>query len=128
MASLNCVTSNSADLSLLHFLQDRLREDIDLVLSHTPMLGVQVNNSEFEDRFLDRAGLLSRVRTELAIVGFTVESMQAEQGPPPIGLSTFEGGPATDLGSEVLKLLAARYGEHPDYRAEWRPQVQLPRL
>lgn len=74
------MTPTSGDLSLLHFLQDRLKQDIELILSDTPILGIEVNNAEFEHRFLDRAGLIHRVRTELGMLGLTVESMQAEQG------------------------------------------------
>ncbi len=122
------MTTKPGDLSLLQFLQDRLRQDIELVLSDTPIFGIRVNNSEFQNRFLDRAGLLHRVRTELAIVSLAVESMQAEQGSPPTNVSSFEGGPVTELGSGVLKLLAARYADHPNYRTEWTPQVVLPRL
>jgi hypothetical protein len=124
---LDRVTKTPGDLSLLHFLQDRLRQDIDLTLSNTPILGIEVNDPEFERRFLDRAGLLHRVRTDLAVVALAVESLQAEQGTPPASVSSFEGGPVTELGSGVLKLMAARYSDHPDYRAEWRPQVELPR-
>jgi hypothetical protein len=125
---LDRVTTTPGDLSLLHFLQKRLRQDIELILRDTPIFGIEVNNSEFERRFLDRAGLLHRVRTELAIVALAVEAMQAEQGSPPASTSSFEGGPVTDLGSDVLKLLAARYSDHPDYQAEWQPQLELPRL
>jgi hypothetical protein len=124
---LDRVPSTPGDPSLLHFLQDRLRQDIDLILSDTPIIGLEVNDSESASRFLDRTGLLNRVRTELAIVALIVESMQAEQGPPPVTVSSFEGGTVTDLSSQVLKLLAARYAEHPDYRSEWQPQVELPR-
>jgi hypothetical protein len=122
------VTTTNGESSLLHFLQDRLRQDIDLILSDTPIFGIEVNDSEFERRFLDRAGLLHRVRTELAVVALTVESMQTEQGSPPASVGSFGGGPVTELGSSVLKLMAARYAEHPDYRAEWQPQVGLPLL
>lgn len=128
LATLDRVTTTPRDLNLLHFLQDRLRQDIELVLSDTPVFGILVNNSEFQNRFLDRAGLLHRVRTELAMVSLAVESMQAEQGSPPANVSSFEGGPVTELGSGVLKLLAARYADHPDYRTQWAHQVVLPRL
>jgi hypothetical protein len=122
------MTSTSDAPGLLRFLQDRLREDIGLIISDTPVFGVQVNDPEFERRFLDRSGLLNRVRTELALVALTVESMQSEQGPPPVALTSFEGGPVTELGSEVLKLLAARYAEHPDYQDEWHPALEPPLL
>lgn len=93
---------------------------------HPSVQQTQVNDPEFESRFLDRSGLLTRVRTELALVALTTESMQDEQGRPPAARASFEGGPVTDLGSQLLKLLAARYADHPDYRADWRPAVELP--
>ena len=123
LATLDRVTKTPGDLSLLHFLQARLRQDVELILLDTPIFGIQVNQPEFERRFLDRAGLLHRARTELAIVTLAVEAMQAEQGSPPASTSSFEGGPVTDLGSDVLKLMAARYSDHSDYRTEWQPQV-----
>src|SRR4249919_3774449 len=101
MARLGHVTTTSDDLGLLRFLQDRLTQDIELILFGTPLFGVKVSDSEFERRFLDRSGLLNRVRTELALVALTVESMQTEQGTPPVAASSFEGGPVTHLGSEV---------------------------
>ena len=99
-----------------------------MILSDTPIFGIEVNDPEFERRFLDRDGLLHRVRTELAMVALAVESMQAEQGSPPASVRSFVGGPVTEFGSGVLKLLAARYADHPEYRPEWRPEVGLPRL
>lgn len=122
------LTTTPGDLSLLHFLQERLRQDIELILLDTPIFGIEVNRPEFERRFLARAGLLHRARTELAIVALAVEAMQAEQGSPPASTTSFEGGPVTDLGSDVLKLMAAQYSDHSDYRAEWQPQAGLPRL
>ena len=122
------VTTTPGAPSLLHFLQDRLRQDIDLILYNTPLIGVRIDDPTFEGRFLDRAGLLHRVRTELAVVSLIVESLQAEQGSPPASAGSFEGGPVTALGADVLKLMAARYAGHSDYRAEWRPQVELPKL
>lgn len=120
------MSATPADLSLLRFLQDRLNQDIELIVGDTPLVGVGVKDAEFERRFLDRAGLINRVRTELTIVSVTVDSMRAEQGPAPVDANSFEGGPVTALGSELLKLLAARYSDHSDYRSEWRPNVQLP--
>lgn len=128
MTTFDRVTTPPRDLSLLQFLQDRLKQDIDLILSNTPVVGVDVNDSRFEDRFLDRAGLLHRVRTELALVALTVEAMLAEQGSPPASIGSFDAGPVTELGSEVLKLMAARYADHSAYRQEWQPKVELPRL
>ncbi|GCD89919.1 DUF6221 family protein [Nocardioides sp. LS1] len=122
------MNTTSDDPGLLRFLQDRLRHDIGLILMNTPMFGFHVNDAAFERRFLDRSALLNRVRTDLALVALTVESMEEEQGRPPAAATSFEGGPVTGLGSEVLKLLAARYSNHPDYRPEWRTGVELPKL
>ena len=121
------MTTNK-DPSLLRFLQDRLSEDVDLTIEDTPMFGFLVNNAEFERRFLDRAALLNRISTDRTIVALMVEAMQAEQGMPPASPILFEGGAATDLGSGVLKLMAARYSAHPDYRTEWTPPVRLVEL
>ena len=49
----------------------------------------------------------------------TVIAMQEEQGSPPPGAKYFESGPVTALGTEVLKTMAARYADHPDYQADW---------
>lgn len=118
----------TTDPSLLHFLQERLSQDVDLILFDTPMFGLEVNNPEFERRFLDRAALLHRVRTDLALLARCVEAMQEEQGSPPAGATSFESGPVTALGSDVLKLMAGRYADHPDYRVEWRHGFKLPAL
>jgi hypothetical protein len=118
----------ATDPSLLRFLQDRLTQDIDLILSDTPMFGLEVNDAEFQRRFLDRAALLQRVQTDRALVALNIEAMQDEQGSPAAGTSSFESGPVTRLGSEVLKVMAARYADHADYRFDWRPSVQLPPL
>ena len=118
----------TTDPSLLRFLQDRLSQDADLILSDTPMLGLEVNNPEFERRFLDRAALLHRVRTDLALLGRCVEAMQEEQGSPPVGATSFESGPVTALGSDILKLMAGRYADHPDFRVDWGHGLELPAL
>jgi hypothetical protein len=116
VARVGCVAH---DLSLLRFLQTRLSEDIDLIIKGTPMFGLEVNNPEFERRFLDRVNLLDRVRTDQVIFAMTASAMQDEQGSPPARASSFEGGPVTTLGSNVLKSLAGRYSDHPDYRLDW---------
>ena len=105
--------------SLLAFLQDRLEQDIGLVLGDTPVFGLEVNDPEFERRFLDRGALLRRVRTDQELIAMTVAAMQEEQGSPPAGAGSFVGGPVTSLGSELLKTMAARYADHPDHRDEW---------
>lgn len=119
------MTTTRDDPSLLRFLQDRLSQDVDLIMADTPRFDGAVNNPEFERRFQDRSGLLHRIQTDRTIVALTVEFMQAEQGSPAVGASSFEGGPATSLGSGVLKLLAGRYADHPDYLAEWAADVAL---
>ncbi|WP_407669760.1 DUF6221 family protein [Nocardioides sediminis] len=93
-----------------------------------PDVGLEVNDAEVERRFLDRAALLQRVQTDRALVALNIEAMQDEQGTPAAGASSFESGPVTRLGSEVLKVMTARYADHSDYRFDWRPSVQLPRL
>jgi hypothetical protein len=90
----------TTDPSLLRFLQERLSLDVDLILFDTPMFGLEVNNPEFERRFLDRAPLLHRVRTDLALLARCVEAMQE----------------------------ADRYADHPDYRVDWRHGFELPAL
>jgi hypothetical protein len=105
--------------SLLSFLQDRLSQDIDLILSDTPIFGLEVNDPEFERRFLERGALLQRVRTDQALIAMTIAAMQDEQGSPPAGANSFVSGPVTALGSDVLKTMAARYADHPDYQADW---------
>ena len=111
--------AHGANPSLLSFLQDRLNQDIGLILSDTPVFGLEVNDPEFERRFLDRGALLQRVRTDQTLVAMTIAAMQEEQGSPPAGASSFESGPVTALGSDVLKTMAARYADHPDYQADW---------
>lgn len=111
-----CVTR---DRSLLAFLQQRLEHDIGLIIADTPVFGLEVNDPEFERRFLDRGALLQRVRTDQSLVAMTVAAMQEEQGSPPPGAASFVGGPVTALGTEMLKTMAARYSDHPDYQAEW---------
>jgi hypothetical protein len=101
---------------------------VDLILFDTPMFGLEVNDPEFERRFLDRAALLYRVRTDLALVARCVEAMQEEQGSPPAGATSFESGPVTAFGSDILKLMAARYADHLDYRDDWRHDLELPAL
>lgn len=118
----------TTDPSLLRFLQDRLSQDVELILFDTPIFGLEVNNPEFERRFLDRASLLHRVQTDLALLARCIEAMQEEQGSPPAGVTSFESGPVTELGSGILKFMAARYADHPDYRADWRPGLDLPGL
>lgn len=105
--------------SLVRFLQDRLNQDVDLILADTPIFGLEVNDPEFERRFLDRGALLERVKADQALVAMTLSAMQEEQGSPPAGASSFESGPVTALGSDVLKTMAGRYAGHPDYQAGW---------
>lgn len=124
--SLTEVTSKSDPTSLLRFLQDRLREETPLIIDNTPIFGIPEQDPEFESRFLERRALVRKQRTTLAIITLTVESMQAEQGMPPASAETFVPGPVTNLGTDLLKLIAALYEDHPDYQRDWRPDVQLP--
>jgi hypothetical protein len=57
-----------------------------------------------------------------------MEAMQEEQGSPSAGATSLESGPVTALGSDMLKLMAARYADHPDYRVDRRPGLELPGL
>lgn len=118
----------TTDPSLLRFLQDRLSEDVDLILFDTPIFGLEVNNPEFERRFLDRGSLLHRAQTDRALLARCIAAMQEEQGSPPAGATSFEGGPVTELGSDMLKFMATRYANHPDWRVDWRPGLDLPGL
>lgn len=114
-------------VSLLKFLMDRLDEDVALILGDTPVFGIEVNDALFEHRFLSRSGLLQRTRTEQAQVALVAEAMQAEQGAPPEAAVDFVPGPVTVLGSQLLKLLATRYAEHPEYEKDWAPDAGIPR-
>lgn len=66
--------------------------------------------------------LLERLRDEprdLKIVGLLMSAMKDEQGDPPV---VPEVAPVTEVGSQILKLIAATYADHPDYQTEWAPQ------
>lgn len=115
-------------MSLVRFLLDRLHEDLELIIGDTPMFGVEVNAPRFEQQFLSRAGLIQKTRTELAEVSLIIQAMQSEQGIPPAAAIDFEAGPVTILGDRLLKLLAARYSDHPEYEQRWVPAVELPGL
>jgi hypothetical protein len=67
--------------------------------------------------------LLERLANEprdLQIVVLLMAAMKEEQGEPPV---VPDPAPVTDVGSQILKLIAASYSSHPDYKREWAPQV-----
>jgi hypothetical protein len=74
-----------------------------------------------EERFLDRGEVLHRVQAEKLIVSTCLEEMQAEQDD---SIMEPDHG-ATSLGSAVLKLLAYRYRDHPDFDPAWSVEVSL---
>lgn len=125
---LTTMTPTRIEPSLLHFLQGRLDEDVDVIIANTPIVGVHELDTEFERRFLSRGALLERLRTDQATISLLVQAMQSEQGSLPNAPESFAGGPVTDIGSDLLKLLAARYADHEDYRTAWRPGIELPRF
>lgn len=125
-STLKIVQTRSQTPSLLRFLQDRLREEAALILENTPLAPLPDLNPDFEHGVLGRGALLNKQRTHLAIIALLSEAMEAEQGSPPTSAAQFVPGPVTILGSEIIKLLAALYGDHPDYRPEWRPGDALP--
>lgn len=55
---------------------------------------------------------------DLEIVGIIADAMGKEQGFPPV---VPDESPVTDLGTQVLKLIAATYSNHRDYRQAWAP-------
>lgn len=120
------MTSRSNELSLLHFLQDRLKEDAELIIRNTPMFDVTVQDADFEKRFLDRGALW----TGLHGIGDRQPDSRGHAGrtgQAPRSRESFVAGPLTELGSRVLKLLAARFEDHPDYQLSWCPEVELPK-
>ena len=110
---------------LLRFLQDRLQEDVELIIGNTPLFGPDVRDPQFEERFLDRGNLLRRTQDELAVIALIIEAMRKEQGSPPEPEEQFVSGPVTDLGSEVLKTLAAKYAGLPEFNSDWHPSRHL---
>jgi len=66
--------------------------------------------------------LLDRLANEprdLQIVALLMTAMKEEQGEAPV---VPDPAPVTKVGSQMLKLIAANYSSHPDYKAEWAPQ------
>ena len=108
------------DPSLLRFLQDRLDDEAQLILLNTPYSGDVSVSPEFHDRYLDRGGLLARLRSERDVVAACVETMREVQGPPPVPVLS-SPDPVTVLGSEIIKLIAQRYADHQDYDPSWAP-------
>lgn len=106
--------------SLLSFVLARLTEDRELVIGHAPVAPLEGADRHFHDRFLDRRALYERVRHDETVVAACVEAMREVQGPPPVPVPS-EPHPVTTLGSQVIKLIAARYADHRDYDPAWAP-------
>ena len=88
-----------------------MEEDEELIIRNTPAFGDF--EAAFEERFLDRATLIRGTRTDRDVVHACVDAMHAMQGAPPV-VDTDDA--VTPLGSQVIKITAARYASHPDYR------------
>src|SRR5215212_6765115 len=56
------------------------------------------------------------------IVRLVMNAMVEEQGFPPV---VPEESPVTDVGDQVLKLIAATYSDHPDYTKAWAPEAHV---
>jgi hypothetical protein len=82
--------------SLLRFIYDRLEADA----------------GDSDERIAMRA------QRDREIVLACAAAMEGEQGFPPI---VPEAAPFSELGSQVLKLIAATSMDHPDYRQSWAP-------
>lgn len=112
--------------SLLAFLLARLNEDIEAILGSTPFFGETNGITEdFLDRFLDRRAALNRLAADRAIVTATVAAMSDEQDAVLIGP---EAGPVAALGTDIIKAMASRYANHPDYDPTWTPDGGMPNL
>lgn len=116
------VADKRDDPSLLRFLTERLDEEAGAIIENTPLFFAQEPKESFVDRYVGRGALLERNRADQELVAVTVEVMQRVQGPAPIPVPTGPPDETTVLGTAVLKLLAARFDWHPDYRENWRPE------
>lgn len=94
-------------MNLVEFLRARLAEE-------------RVNVEGWPDHHVQsvygaRADVLADLDGKDRIVGLLVDVEFTEEGRP-IRLD----GSYTDAWWDVVRLLAERYAEHPDYRPEWR--------
>lgn len=106
------------DPSLLQFVLDRLAEDESAVLLNTPALAQDGVDRKFELRLLSRRELRDRARRDREIVMACVDAMREVEGSPPVPPGP-NSHPAVRLGSEVVKLIARTYSDHPDFDAAW---------
>jgi hypothetical protein len=102
--------------SLLRFLLARVAED---VLRADAGRGAGLPQHPYVEHFSPPSMML-RAGLDRDVVEACVEAMAGAPGQPPEP-ALDPADPITDLGSQVLKFMAARYDEHPDYRDEWRP-------
>jgi len=111
------------DPSLLRFVQEQLDDEIQRIILNTPVFwGADHHPSPELEAMVDRWRLIHRVRRDRAVVDACVAAVQSEQGDPPVVPPMH---PATNLGDEVIKLIALTYQDHPDFNQAWQPR-QLP--
>lgn len=103
--------------SLGRFVLERLEEDLSRALAWLPAFPSDLPEV-VAARFLDRGLIASQIRAEREIVLACTRAMQDAQGPAPKGP---QPDPVTALGGEVIKRIAQRFDDHPDYREDWRP-------
>lgn len=108
------------DPSLLRFVMQRLGEEVDLIIQFTPVMDAGMSQPDFE-RFVDRRALFKRVERDRAVVVSCMDAMLEEQGSPP---RVPDRSPATDLGSYVIKSIAATYSRHPAYSQKWALEAE----
>lgn len=110
----------TAQPSLLRFILERLDHDEELVLLHTPafLRAEHGLNDELATLLEDRGRLLRRLGGVREVVQATALAMKDEQDSLPI----HDAGvmPVTRLGDTVLKTLATRWDDHPDYNPQWK--------
>jgi hypothetical protein len=109
---------HAAAPSLLRFVLARLDDEEGLIIGNTPFVGDAQVSPDFHARYLDRGGLLQRCRSDRDLVATCVQAMSEAQGPPPVPVPAAPD-PVTVLGSEIIKLIALRYADHPDYDPSW---------
>lgn len=110
-----------SDPSLLRFVLTRLDEDDHLIIGNTPFMGSDVVDSAFHDLFLHRRALIDRGRRDREAIVACVNAMRDVQGPAPVPIPTVSHL-VTVLGSQIIKLIASRYEDHPEYDEAWRPE------
>jgi hypothetical protein len=113
----------TAKPSLGRFVLERLDREIELVLMNTPVFIPDDWRMDEELRALlsNRDALLERLQGLKDIINRTMEAMVAEQRIAP--LPGDGPAPVTALGSFILKRLASRYEDHPDYDPAWQPET-----